>query len=50
MTPFVEINFNIVPRSVTSIKALDKNTWTISFKYSLESINIDFKIEQMLFC
>ena len=45
---FVEVNFNEVSRSITSIKTLDEDSRTVTLENSLESINVNFKIQQML--
>ena len=45
LTSFIEINLDIVTRSVTPIQALNKNTRTISFENSSEPININLQVE-----
>ena len=49
LTSFIEIDFDIVTRSVTPIQALDEDTWTVPFENSSKPINIDLQIEQVLF-
>lgn len=45
LTSFIEINLDIVTRSVTSIQTLDENTWTIPFENSSKPININLQVE-----
>lgn len=50
LTSFVEVNLHVVTRSVASVKTLNQNTGTVSFKYSLKPIDVYLQVEQMLFC
>lgn len=45
LTSFIEIDLDIVSRSVTSIQALYENTWTIPFENSSKPIDINFQVE-----
>lgn len=49
LTSFIEVDLDIVSRSVTSIQALNENTWTVPLENSSQSVNIDLQVEQVLF-
>ena len=47
-SPLFIVECNEVSRFITSVQTLDQNTWTISFKDSLKSIDIHLQVELVL--
>ena len=45
---FVEIDFDEVSGSITTVETLNQNTWTVLFEDPSQSIDVDFQVEQML--
>jgi hypothetical protein len=46
----VEVDLDVVPGPVAPVEALNEDARAVSLKDTPESVNIDLKIEQMLFC
>ena len=44
----IEVNLDIVSGPVSTIETLNQNTWTVSLKYSPQSVHVDLKIEKVL--
>lgn len=44
----IEVNLDIVSGPVSSIETLNQNNWTVSLKYSPQSVDVDLKIEKVL--
>ena len=50
LPPLIEVDLDIVSRSVTSIQTLDEHTRRIPLEDSPKTIDIYLQVEQMLFC